>query len=94
VLKRNVVVLIFAGAIASCSHPTAPRGEFLSADATVSRSVECLSLTIAGAQYQPVGLPDSLAIVGLRLHVAGQLVRDGASTCMIPILYLTSVSRA
>ena len=79
--------------LVGCSHTTAPRTDFVSGDAVVSRAVECLALTIAGTQYQPVGLPDSLAVVGLHLRVEGSVRRDGVSTCMVPILELSSVAR-
>lgn len=93
VLKRMAVIGVCVGSLAGCSHPAAPKGELLSGDATVTLAVECLALTIAGAQYQPIGLPDSLAVVGTRLRVEGRVERDGVSTCMIPILQLTAVAR-
>jgi hypothetical protein len=63
-------------------------------DALVTQSVECLTLLVAGRTYQPVGLPDSLAVIGLRLRVTGFLRADGVSACMAgPLLDLTSVVR-
>ncbi len=91
--KSAGVIVACVGGLAGCSHTAGPKTEFVSGDAVVTQAVECLALTITGTQYRPVGLPDSLAVVGLHLRVEGSVTRDGVSTCMIPILELSSVSR-
>jgi hypothetical protein len=94
-MRRSAPLIAACAAVLwGCSHPTQPVNGFLSGDAVVSLTVECLALTVSDIQYQPIGLPDSLAVVGLRLHVEGTVVRDGVSTCQIPILQLTSITRA
>lgn len=51
-------------------------------------------LRIAGVAYEPTGLPDSLAVVGLQLDVHGR-VHDRPSTCMMGQgLRVTAASRA
>src|SRR5216684_2031645 len=66
---RRALIASFLGAIAACSHAAGPETGFVQGDALVTLSVECLTLLVAGRTYQPVGLPDSLAVVGLRLRV-------------------------
>ena len=90
----KVLIVTLLGGLVSCSHATAPT-RFLQGDALVRQSLGCLTLLIAGGTYEPVGLPDSLAVVGFRLRVAGFVRPDGASACQAgPLLDLTSVVRA
>ena len=90
---RGALIAACLGAVLGCSHATGPATGFVQGDALVTLSVECLTLLVAGRTYQPVGLPDSLAIVGLRLRVAG-FARDAITTCQAgPLLELTSVAR-
>jgi len=89
----GLIAALLSG-LASCSHATAPETRFVQGDALVTQSVACLTLLIAGRTYEPVGLPDSLAIVGLRLRVAGVVRADVLSVCQAgPPLDLISVVR-
>jgi hypothetical protein len=88
------LIASFLGTLSGCSHATGPETGFVQGDALVTRSVECLTLRVAGRTYQPVGLPDSLAVVGLHLRVMG-VARDAITVCQAgPLLELTSVARA
>jgi hypothetical protein len=90
---RRALVAACLGGVLGCSDATGPTTGFVQGDALVTLSVECLTLLVAGRTYQPVGLPDSLAVVGLRLRVAG-FARDAITVCQAgPLLELTSVSR-
>jgi len=94
-VTRTLLIAACFGAISGCSHATGPGNGFLQGDALVSQGAETCAVTllVAGRRYEPVGLPDSLAVVGLRLRVAG-VVRDVPTLCMVgPRLELTSVAR-
>lgn len=94
-VATKVLIAALLGGLVSCSHATAPQTGFLQGDALVTRSVECVTLLIAGRTCEPVRLPGSLAIIGLRLRVAGFVRVDGFSVCQAgPFLYLISVVRA
>lgn len=94
-VATKLLIAALLGGLASCAHATASQTGFLQGDALVTRSVECVTLLIAGTTYEPVGLPDSLALVGLRLRVIGFVRADGASVCQAgPLLDLISVVRA
>jgi hypothetical protein len=52
-----------------------------------------VTLQVGDRRYEPIGLPDSLAVVGLQLRVEGVVV-NRPSICMIgPGLELRSVTR-
>ena len=89
---RVLIAACLAGVV-GCSHATGPRTGLVQGDALVTRSVECLTLLVTGQTYQPLGLPDSLAVVGLQLRVTG-FARDAVTACQAgPLLELTSVAR-
>ncbi len=91
--------LLPLAAAAACGSTTGVGGDksnVVSALAIVSTGAETckVSLNVGGTLYEPVGLPDSLAIVGLKLQVTGT-IGNTPSTCMIgPKFVLTSVARA
>lgn len=91
---RVVAGLLFLAAAGGCVSPIAPSG-LLRADALVAQGVDgCrVTLQVGDRRYEPIGLPDSLAVVGLQLRVEGVVV-NRPSICMIgPGLELRSVTR-
>jgi hypothetical protein len=71
------------GGVLGCSRATGPKTGF----------VHCVTLLVAGSTYQSVALSGSLAVVGLRLRVAGFAHDEDISICQQPLLELTSGSR-
>jgi hypothetical protein len=91
---RAVLLCVILYSVAACNNAGEPTGR-IRADALVTTGAEgCkVSLLIGNQRYEPIGLPDSLAVVGIVLRVDG-VVRDRPSICMIgPGLELSAVSR-
>jgi hypothetical protein len=85
------LLAVAAAALVSCTRPVDPA--LVSGRASVQAGCPVL-LAIEGIRYEPEGLPDSLAVVGLELHIIGRTV-SRPSTCMMGQgLIVMSASRA
>ena len=77
-----------------CQSPLEPGTERIDAEALVASGAEgCrVRLMINGKSYEPYQLPQSLAVVGNRLHVKGT-ARPQFTTCQMgPVITVSSAA--